>query len=65
MKGHINRFSRARGYGFIETDDGRSYFCHISNIDIPNGQYPQDGQEVLFDIAPRHKGAEAVEVKLV
>ena len=65
MKGIIKRFFCHRGYGFIDAEDGQSYFCHISNIDIPDGQYPQEGQEVLFDVAPRHKGAEAVEVKIV
>lgn len=65
MKGFISRFVCDRGFGFIHAEDGHHYFCHISNIDIPDGQYPKEGQEVQFDLAPRHKGAEAVEVQLV
>lgn len=65
MKGRIQRFFGGRGYGFIEAEDGRAYFCHISNVDIPDGLYPQSGQEVQFDVAPRQKGAEAIEVKLI
>lgn len=65
MKGFIKRFFCDRGFGFIEAEDGQAYFCHISNIDIPEGHYPHQGQEVRFDIAPRQKGAEAVEVQLV
>lgn len=65
MKGVIKHFVRDRGFGFIAAENGQEYFCHISNIDIPSGQYPYDGQEVDFKIAPRQKGAEAVEVKLV
>ena len=65
MRGFIKRFFCDRGYGFIAAEDGQSYFCHISNVDIPAGQYPMEDQEVSFDIVPRHKGAEAVEVKLM
>ena len=64
QSGYIKRFFCDRGFGFIEADDGQCYFCHISNIDIPEGRYPEPGQEVWFDVAPRHKGAEAVAVKL-
>ena len=65
MKGVIKRFFCGRGFGFIDAEDGRQYFCHISNIDIPEGQYPQTGQEVEFDLVPRHKGMEATDVTIV
>lgn len=65
MKGVIQRFFWNRGYGFIDAEDGKSYFCHISNVDLPEGQYPKDGQQVVFDVENRYKGKEAVEVKLV
>lgn len=64
MKGYISRFFCERGYGFIRAEDGQYYFCHISNVDIPDGEYPEKGQEVQFDIAPRQKGAEAIDVRL-
>ena len=65
MKGYINRFFCDRGYGFITAEGGQRYFCHISNIDIPSGQYPQTGQNVTFELEESYKGKEAVEVKLV
>ena len=65
MKGVIQRFFCDRGFGFIDAENGWSYFCHISNIDIPEGQYPQIGQEVQFELVPRQKGVEAAAVKLV
>ena len=65
MKGVISRFFCDSGFGFILAENGQHYFCHVSNIDIPSGQYPQEGQEVLFRVAPRQKGTEAVEVQLV
>ena len=65
QKGNIKRFICDRGYGFIEAENGQSYFCHISNIEIPEGQYPTAGQEVMFDVQPRQKGAEAVCVQIV
>ena len=65
MRGFIKRFFCDRGYGFIATEDGQDYFCHISKVDIPDGQCPMKEQEVSFDIVLKHKGAEAVEVKLV
>ena len=65
MKGFISRFFCDRGYGFIKAEDGQTYFCHISNVDIPGGQYPKESQEVQFDVVPRQKGVEAIEVKIV
>lgn len=65
MKGFISRFFCDRGYGFIKAEDGQYYFCHISNVDIPDGEYPEKGQEVQFELATRRNGIEAVEVHLV
>lgn len=65
MKGRIDRFFWNTGYGFIDAEDGNRYFCHISKIDIPEGQYPRDGQKVTFELEDRYKGKEATNVKLV
>ena len=65
MKGSIQRYFFSKGYGFIDAEDGRSYFFHISNIDIPEGQFPKAGQSVTFELEERYKGKEAINVKLI
>ena len=65
MKGSIQRYFFSKGYGFIDAEDGSSYFFHISNVDIPEGQYPKSGQGVAFELVENYKGKEAVGVKLV
>ena len=65
MKGSIQRYFWSKGYGFIDAEDGHSYFFHISNVDIPEGQFPKIGQGVTFELVENYMGKEAVEVKLV
>lgn len=62
MEGSIKIFNEEHGYGFINGEDEKEYFFHISNvkseIPIKNGDYVQ------FEIIETEKGGEAVSVKL-
>lgn len=63
--GKIKYFNFNRGFGFITAEYGEDIFVHISNVKIDEGQYPQIGQEVCFDIAAVPKGQQAVNVQLI
>lgn len=52
MEGTVSHFLPSKGFGFIQGDDGRSYFAHQSDF---GGQVPVDGQRVRFaeDVTPK------------
>jgi len=49
MKGIIKFYQYARGYGFIESEDGTEYWYHVSSLE-PRDAYPQKGEGVEFDV---------------
>ena len=62
IKGKVKWFNDAKGYGFIELEQGRDVFVHYSVIDAPGYRSLENGQEVLFDVAQGPKGAHATAV---
>ncbi len=66
-KGKVKWFSRAKGYGFIEREDGDDVFVHYTAIqDSGNGFRSLDeGQEVEFEIKQSPKGEQAANVTKV
>lgn len=65
MKGIVIRFDRSRGYGFINGEDGQSYFVHQSNILMSGYRYLIEDQKVKFKPSQNVKGLEATEVEKV
>ncbi len=63
MKGKVKWFSRMKGYGFIEPEEGDDVFVHHSALDF--GMELSEGQEVEFDVKESPKGPQAENVKLV
>lgn len=57
--GVVRSFMSEKGFGFIQGDDGRSYFVHIKNVE---GGELFDGQLVTFEGQPGPKGYKAVRV---
>ena len=61
-KGVVKFFNASKGFGFITPESGDDIFFHISEI---QGQEPQDGDKVEFEIGQGKKGPCAVSVKVV
>ena len=60
--GKVKWYNEAKGFGFIETDEGKDVFVHRSGLASPFGGLT-DGQKVVFDIKQGDKGDVAINVK--
>lgn len=45
MYGRVTKYFRDKRFGFIQGDDGNTYFVHHSNL---NGEYIEQGYYVFF-----------------
>ena len=64
-KGRVKWFSEAKGYGFIEREEGDDVFVHYTAITAEGFRTLQEGQEVEFDVVQGTKGPQAENVTLV
>ena len=64
MKGKIKWYDSRKGYGFIESEDGKDTFLHRSAISEDTG-YLNEGDQVEFDIEETDRGLSARNVKKV
>ncbi|MBN2284149.1 MAG: cold-shock protein [Deltaproteobacteria bacterium] len=64
-EGKVKWFNERKGFGFIETDDGKDVFVHHSAIQVAGFRSLQEGQSVTFDVVQGQKGPSAENVKPV
>jgi cold shock CspA family protein len=60
IKGVVTSFVQAKGYGFINGDDGERYFVHVN--DVLGDQGLVTGHRVTFVPTPSPKGSKAKQV---
>ncbi len=60
--GEVKWFSREKGYGFIQRDDGQDIFVHQSDIRGAGFQELTEGERVQFTIERSSKGPQAINV---
>ena len=62
--GIVKWFNEAKGFGFIENDNGSGdLFVHFSNIAGSGFKTLREGEPVTFESAEGRKGPEAVNVQ--
>lgn len=61
-RGKVKWFHDAKGYGFIELEDGKEVFVHYSAINIEGYKTLAEGQEVEFELTDGDKGPRAANV---
>ena len=60
--GTVKWFNPAKGFGFIEPDDGgEDAFVHISAVEQAGLSTLQEGQKVNFDLQPGKNGKSSAE----
>lgn len=62
MLGKVKWFSKQKGYGFIEGENGQDIFVHFSSIKGDGFRTLEEGQGVEFDVIQGSRGEQASNV---
>nr|WP_320116301.1 cold-shock protein [uncultured Desulfuromonas sp.] len=60
--GTVKWFNDAKGFGFIEQDNGPDVFVHFSEIQGEGFKSLAEGERVTFEITDGQKGPQAANV---
>ena len=61
-KGKVKWFNNAKGFGFIEREEGGDIFVHYSSIKVDGYRTLKEGQQVEFIVSQGEEGLQADEV---
>jgi len=61
-RGKVKWFNEAKGFGFIEKEDGGDVFVHFSEIESEGFKTLAEGDEVTFEVVDSPKGPKAAHV---
>ena len=64
-QGKVKWFNAAKGYGFLERQQGKDVFVHHTAIEMEGYRELKEGQEVEFEVVQGAKGPQAERVTVV
>ena len=62
MLGKVKWFSKQKGYGFIEQENGEDIFVHFQSVTGEGFRTLEEGQNVEFDVIQGPRGVQASNV---
>ncbi len=65
MVGKVKRFSDEKGFGFILGEDGKDYFVHWKELNMPGRKTVTANTKVEFDPVETEKGWRAEHVDII
>lgn len=65
FEGKVKWFNEAKGFGFIQQDNGADVFVHYSAIKSDGFKTLAEGQKVMFDIVEGDRGPKAINVEKI
>jgi CspA family cold shock protein len=63
-KGTVKWFNAAKGYGFIQRENGEDVFVHFSAIQSDGYRSLEEGSKVEFEVTKGPKGLQAANVTM-
>ncbi len=63
--GRVKWFNDAKGFGFIEQENGEDVFVHFSSIQAEGFKWLKEGDTVEFEVSQGPKGLQARNVSKV
>ncbi|MCW8860204.1 MAG: cold-shock protein [Deltaproteobacteria bacterium] len=61
-EGSVKWFNEAKGFGFIEQDNGPDLFVHFSQIQGDGFKTLNEGERVSFEVTQGEKGPQSANV---
>ena len=65
VEGTVKWFNDAKGFGFIEQDNGPDVFVHFSQIESEGFKSLAEGDRVAFEVTEGAKGPQSTNVRRV
>lgn len=65
LTGKVKWFNEAKGYGFIQQDNGPDVFVHYSNIVGKGFRTLKENDAVSFEVNEGPKGLQAIKVEKI
>lgn len=62
LKGTVKWFNSSKGYGFIESEEGKDVFVHFSAINSDGYKTLDEGERVEFEVSQGNRGPQAENV---
>ena len=65
QRGTVKWFNETKGFGFIQSDEGKDVFAHFSEIQTQGFKVLLEGQRVQFTVTQGKKGPQASNITIV
>ena len=65
LRGRVRWYNPQKGYGFVDTDDGREVFVRYTVIEMDGYKALEEDQAVDLELTPTDRGLEASRVRVL